>query len=109
MENIIEVSDATFEKEIINSDIPAILDFGAEWCMPCKMIEPIVAEIAKEFEGKIKFCKVNVDENTKTATDLTVMNIPTMVFFKSGQEVGRVVGLTSKRDLVKKIEELFNG
>ena len=109
MANVIEINDDTFEKEVINSDIPAILDLGAEWCMPCKMMEPVIEEMAKEFKGKIKICKVNIDENTKTAMALTVMNIPTMIFFKNGQEMGRVVGVVSKRDFLKKIEELFNG
>ena len=108
MANVIEVTDDTFEKEVIESGIPVILDFGAEWCMPCKIIEPLIDEIAKEFEGKVKIGKINVDENTGIATDLTVMNIPTLVFFKGGRETGRVIGVVSKRDLLNKIEELFN-
>ncbi len=108
MANIMEVTDNTFEKEVIESGIPAIVDFWAEWCMPCKIMEPVIGEIAKEFEGKIKIGKINVDENTETATDLTVMNIPTLIFFKGGREAGRVTGVVSKKELLKKIEELFN-
>ena len=108
MANVMEVTDNTFEKEVIESGIPAIVDFWAEWCMPCKIMEPVIGEIAKEFEGKIKISKINVDENTETATDLTVMNIPTLIFFKDGREAGRVTGVVSKKELLKKIEELFN-
>ncbi len=108
MEHVLEVTDSTFEKEVVKSDIPAIVDFWAEWCVPCKMIAPVVDEIAKEFKGRIKIVKLNVDDNTKTATDLTVMNIPTLLFFKDGREAGRVSGVVSKRDLLKKIKELFH-
>lgn len=108
MANVIEITDSTFKSEIRKSDLPAIVDFWAEWCMPCKVMSPVIDEIAKEFEGKIKIGKINVDENTQTATDLTVMNIPTLVFFKSGEEAGRVTGVVQKKDLLKKITELFN-
>ena len=109
MGNMVEVTDGTFEKEIVKSDTPAIVDFWAEWCVPCKMMEPVVHEVAKELDGKVKIGKINVDENTKTATNLTVMNIPALVFFKDGREAGRLVGVVSKKDLLKKIKELFYG
>lgn len=108
MANLIKVTDNSFEVEVVKSNIPAIVDFWAEWCMPCKLIAPIVEEVAKELEGKVKFGKINVDDNTKIATDLGVMNIPTLVFFKNGKETGRVTGAISKKELLKKIEELFN-
>ena len=108
MEHVLEVTDSTFEKEVVKSDIPAIVDFWAEWCAPCKMIAPVVDEIAKEFKGRIKIVKLNVDDNTRTATDLTVMSIPTLLFFKDGREAGRVSGVVSKRELLKKIKELFH-
>ena len=108
MANVAEVTDNTFEKEVVKSEIPAIADFWAEWCRPCKVMAPLVDEIAKEFDGKIKVVKINVDDNTKIATDLGVMNIPSLIFFKSGREVGRVVGVVSKKELHKKIEELFH-
>ena len=108
MADIIELTDSTFESEILRSDLPAIVDFWAEWCMPCKMLGPIIDEIAKEFTGKIKIGKINVDENTKIATNLTVMNIPTLLFFKDGQEAGRVSGAISKKEILKKISEIFN-
>ena len=108
MVNVMEITDATFESEIVKSDIPAILDFWAEWCVPCKMISPLVDEISKEFEGKIKIGKINVDENIEIATNLGVMNIPTLLFFKDGKEAGRVVGVVSKKELIKKIDEILN-
>ena len=108
MEHVVEVTDTNFEEEIVQSKLPVIVDFWAEWCAPCKMISPVVDEIAKELEGEVKVSKINVDENTKAAVDLSVMNIPTLVFFKDGKEVGRVAGVVSKKELLKKIEELFN-
>lgn len=107
MKHAIELTEKNFEAEIIKSKIPAIVDFWAEWCMPCKMISPVVDEMAKEFSGKVKIGKVNVDENTELASDLTVMNIPTLVFFNGGKEVKRVVGVVSKKELLKKMEEVF--
>lgn len=107
MKHTIELTEKNFKGEITESKTPAIVDFWADWCMPCKMISPVVDEAAKEFAGKIKVGKVNVDENTGLATELTVMNIPTLVFFKGGKEVGRAVGVLSKKELLKKAEELF--
>jgi len=107
MKHIIEVTGKNFKEEITKSKTPVIVDFWAEWCMPCKMIFPVIDEAAKEFAGKIKIGKVNVDENTELATELTVMNIPTLVFFKDGKEAGRAVGVISKKELLKKIEEVF--
>ena len=108
MANAVKITDSTFEKEIVKSDIPAIVDFWAEWCAPCKLMAPVFDEVAGEFEGKIKFGKIDVDDNTRAATELGVMNIPTLVFFKGGKEAGRSMGALSKRDLIKKISELFN-
>ena len=108
MANVLEVNDSTFEKEIIKSDTPAVVDFWAEWCMTCKVMGPVIDELADELSGKIKVCKINIDENTKMATDLTVMNIPTILFFKGGEERGRVTGALSKKDLLKKVSELLN-
>ena len=108
MANVIQVTDSTFEKEVVRSETPAIVDFWAEWCMPCKALAPVVDELAKELDGKIKFSKIDIDDNTRTATRLEVMSIPTLVFFKGGKEEGRVSGVVSKKDLLKKISELFN-
>ncbi|MBN1872139.1 MAG: thioredoxin [Candidatus Omnitrophica bacterium] len=102
-----EINDETFDEEIMKSDIPAVVDFWAEWCMPCKVMGPIIDELASELSGKIKVCKINIDENTKMATDLTVMNIPTILFFEGGEEKGRVTGAVSKKDLLSKVSEFL--
>jgi len=107
MGNVIEVNDSTFEQEIVKSEIPSIVDFWADWCTPCKIMGPVIDEIAKEFDGRIKIAKINIDENTEMATNLTVMNIPTLIFFKNGQETGRVTGVVSKDALITKIQELL--
>ena len=86
MADVIQVTDSSFEKEVVKSNIPAIVDFWAEWCRPCKMLAPVVDEIAKEFEGKIKFSKIDIDDNTKTAPELEVMSIPTLIFLKEGRK-----------------------
>lgn len=107
MVNVIELSDSTFKEEITKSEIPTIVDFWAEWCMPCKVIDPLIDKIADEFEGRIKFGKINIDENIEMATNFAVMNIPTLVFFKNGQETGRVAGVVSRETIIRKIQELL--
>lgn len=108
MAYVVEITASTFEKEIVNSAIPAMVDFWAEWCMPCKAIVPLIDEIAEEFRGKIKVCKINIDDNTRMATDLAVMNLPALVFFKDGEEICRLTGVISKGQLRKRISELLN-
>jgi len=105
--NVLELRDDNFETEVLKSDKPVIVDFWATWCMPCKMLAPTVEEIANEYKGKYKIAKLNIDDAMDVATNLSVMNIPTLIFFTSGQEVGRIVGAASKRDILKKIEEVF--
>ncbi len=95
-EDLIHVSDSDFEKEILKSDTPALVDFWAPWCGPCQRIAPIIEELAKEYKGKVKVAKLNVDESRKVATDLGIMSIPTIVLFKGGKVVDQVVGLVSK-------------
>lgn len=108
MGNVVEITDSAFEKEIINSAIPAIVDFWAEWCIPCKAVLSVIDEVAEEFRGKIKVCKINIDDNTRMATDLAVMNLPALVFFKDGEEICRLTGVISKGQLRKRISELLN-
>lgn len=95
-EDLIHVSDSDFEKEILKSDTPALVDFWAPWCGPCQRIAPIIEELAKEYKGKVKVAKLNVDESRKVATDLGIMSIPTIVLFKGGKVVDQVVGLVPK-------------
>lgn len=95
-------------KEIINNGKPAVVDFWAEWCGPCRMMSPIIEELAHEYEGKVEIGKLNVDENAETTEEYGIMNIPTLLFFKNGQVVDKQVGATQKSVLVKKIEALLS-
>jgi len=98
-------SDMNFKKEVLEDKGTVLVDFWAAWCGPCKMIAPALEELAKEYTGKLKVGKVNVDENPKVATEFAVMSIPTLVFFKAGKVMDQVVGALSKADLRKRIEE----
>lgn len=102
---IVKVKDSNFEKEVIKSGTPVLVDFFAEWCGPCKMAEPILEELSESYKGKVKFVKVNVDEDKKAPGRYGVMSIPTTIMVKNGNEVGRQVGFAGKNgfeDLVKK-------
>jgi len=100
----IAVNDGNFKQEVIESGVPVLVDFWAEWCGPCRMIAPVVDEIAKEYAGKIKVCKLNVEEGAQTASEYGVMNIPTLILFKDGNVADKVVGVVPKGDLVSKID-----
>ncbi|MFA4888992.1 MAG: thioredoxin [Candidatus Omnitrophota bacterium] len=103
--SIAHLSDVNFKKEVLESDLPVLVDFWAEWCGPCKAIAPIVEDLAKEFAGKLKIGKLNVDHNSKAASAYGVMSIPTLMFFKKGKVMGQVTGALNKAGLKKKIEE----
>jgi thioredoxin 1 len=105
MSKPIEITDATFEEEVVNADMPVLVDFWADWCAPCKMIAPIVEELAEEYDGQIKFGKVDVDSNPKVATNYGIRGIPTLLIFKAGEPVDQVVGAVSKSVLKKRLEE----
>jgi thioredoxin 1 len=100
----VEVGDSNFQQEVLDSDKPVLVDFWATWCGPCKMIAPVVEQVADEYEGRLKVAKVDVDQNQATARQYGVMSIPTMVVFKGGKAVERVVGFTPKANLIKAIE-----
>jgi len=95
----VKVNDENFKKEVLESELPCLVDFWAEWCMPCRMVAPTVEAIAKEYKGKLKVCKLNVDEASKTASTYGIMSIPTLVIFKNGKVAGKVVGVVSKKEL----------
>jgi thioredoxin 1 len=97
------VTQQTFDKEVLNSNKPVLVDMWAAWCAPCRAMEPAIEAVAKEFEGKIEVAKLNVDENPELAQKLDVMGIPTMMVFKGGQQVGRLVGLSSKERLTSAV------
>ena len=105
--SVIELTDATFDQTVHNSDGPVLVDFWAPWCGPCKMIAPIVAEIADEYTGKAKVCKLNTDEARDSAMEFGISAIPTLILFKDGQVQKKWVGLTSKKDLAAAIDELL--
>ena len=98
-ENLITLTEENFSQEVLKSATPIVVDFWAEWCGPCKMIAPVLAELATEYDGKVKIGKVNIDEFQQIAINYSIQSIPTLLFFKNGQVADQVVGMRSKRDL----------
>ena len=105
--SVIELTDATFDNTVHNSDVPVLVDFWAPWCGPCKMIAPIIKEIAEEYADKAKVCKLDTDEARDSAMEFGISAIPTIILFKDGQVQKKWVGLTSKKDLAEAIDELL--
>jgi len=103
----IVLTDNNFQETIKNSQQLVMVDFWASWCAPCRMLAPVVEEIAKDYEGKLAVGKLNVDENPNTASSFGVMSIPTLIFFKNGQEVERIIGFQPKEALQKVIDSLL--
>ena len=104
-ETILNLTDAKFENQVIKSEIPILVDYWAEWCGPCKMIAPVLEEVALELSGKVLIGKLNVDENSQTPPKYGIRGIPTLMLFKNGETVGTQVGALSKSDLIKFIED----
>ncbi len=104
--NVITITDSNFDQEVVKSASPVVLDFWAEWCGPCKMIAPILEEIANEKNGAVKIGKVNVDNNQELSARFQIRAIPTLLFFKNGEVKEQVVGMTSKKELISKIDAL---
>ena len=101
-----QVTDATFESEVLNSDQPVLVDFWAAWCGPCRTIAPTIEEIATEYEGKAKVVKLDVDNNPQTAMKYGIRSIPSLLFFKGGKPVDQMVGVVPKRVLAEKLDTL---
>jgi thioredoxin 1 len=104
MSNAMAVSDASFEQEVLKGSTPVVVDFWAEWCAPCRTVAPVLDELAGEYAGRVKVAKMNVDENPSTSNKYGVRSIPTLLFFKGGEIVDRVVGAHPKAEIKKKFE-----
>ncbi len=102
-QNLPEVSDSTFESAVLQSALPILVEFGAEWCPPCRQLEPILREIAGEWEGRLRLATLDIDANTDTTIRLGVMGVPTMILFRGGQELERWTGFQPKRKLVDRL------
>jgi thioredoxin 1 len=99
----IEVTDKTFEKAVLEAELPTVVDFWAVWCGPCKMIAPVLEEIAKDYDGQLQVAKLDVDHNNQSAMQYGVMSIPTLILFKNGEPVERIVGFLPKEKLLSKL------
>jgi thioredoxin 1 len=106
--NIIEISDATFEQEVLKSNVPVLVDFWAVWCAPCKMLAPAVEALAGEYAGKARVAKLNVDDSPNTPMRYGIRGIPTLILFKNGEEKDRLVGVTPKDTIAQMIDAHLN-
>lgn len=104
-----DIADQNFEEEVLKSDLPALVDFWAPWCAPCRIVSPIVEELAKEYAGKLKVLKLNVDDNPQTAAKYGIMSIPSLLIFKKGQVAKTMIGAAGKESLKRGIEEVLGG
>ena len=102
--SILHLDDSNFKAEVVDSKEPVLVDFWAEWCGPCKMIAPVIEELSKEYKGKVKVAKLNVEEASNTATNFGIMSIPTLMLFKNGTVIKQIVGVVSKSDLKSTID-----
>ena len=106
MSDVSQVSDGSFENEVLKADLPVLIDFWAPWCGPCKAIAPVVDELAKEYAGKLKVVKMNVDDNPQTPSKYGVRGIPNLILFKGGQVRDQIIGAVPKAQLVKAINQV---
>ena len=106
-DKIIHVTDADFEEKVLSSPIPVVVDFWAEWCSPCRMVAPVLEELAEECDGQVIIAKMDVDEHRETPSKFGIEAIPTMIFFKDGKEAAKIVGVESKANMKAKIEAML--
>jgi len=107
MANALHLTDASFEQEVLKSDIPVVIDFWAAWCGPCRLIGPIVEELALEYAGKVKVCKLDVDNNQNTAMRYGIRSIPMLLFFNKGEVVDSILGAVPRNTIVNKLESIL--
>lgn len=105
--NVLELTDADFDSTLHDSEVPVLVDFWAPWCGPCKMIAPIIEEIAEEYAEKAKICKVNTDDHREAAVEYGINAIPTLILFNEGQIAKKWTGLTTKKDIIEEIDQLL--
>ena len=105
--NVREFSETNFEQEVTQSPVPVLVDMWAAWCGPCRLIAPVIEELAGTYQGKVRMGKVNVDDHPAVAAQYRIMNIPTLLFFKSGKEVDRIVGVVPREELTRRIDGLL--
>lgn len=107
MADVLQVTDSNFEQEILKADIPALVDFWAAWCGPCRAIAPVIEELAKDYAGRVKIAKMNVDENSKTPVKYGIRAIPTLILFKNGAVVDQITGAVSKAQIENAIKKML--
>ena len=101
------ITDIEFEDQVVGSEIPVLVDFYADWCGPCKMAEPVLEELSEDYEGKVSFVKINIDESQEHAQKYSIMSIPTTILFKNGEEVGRQTGFSGREGFEELIQKAF--
>ncbi|MBU0516015.1 MAG: thioredoxin [Proteobacteria bacterium] len=106
-DKVLHISDDQFDAEVLKSDVPAMVDFWAAWCGPCRAIAPVVEELADDYVGRVKFTKMNVDENPKTPSQFGIRSIPTLIFFKDGQKADQIVGAVGKAHIEEVLKRLL--
>ena len=106
--SLTHTTDETFDHDVLQSDIPVLLDFWAEWCGPCKTVSPIVEELSNDYNGKVKVTKLDVDSNPQTATNYGIRGIPTLLMFKDGSAVDQIVGAVPKQDIAERLDKIIS-